>query len=109
MTCNTPTVYVPLGTNAVVTFDMTPRLESAELLTGSPSVSDADLTGELSLVNFQVNSVADLGNEITVGKAVQFQISSSATTETSYNLDITAVTDGSPSQTLTDSLVVVFC
>ena len=109
MTCNTPTVYVPLGTTAVVTFDMTPRLESSELLAGTPTVADANLTGEITISNQQVNSVADSENEIEIGKAVQFQISSTATQETSYTLDILAATDGTPAQTLADELAVVFC
>ena len=108
MTCSKPTVHIPIGSNPVVTFDMTPRLESAELLTGTPSVTDSEATGELTIVNQQVNTVADSSNDIEIGKAAQFQISTTATTCTEYTLSIVVATDGTPSQTLADELVVVF-
>lgn len=108
MTCSKPTVHIPIGSNPVVTFDMTPRLESAELLTGTPSVTDSEATGELTIVNQQVNTVADSANDIEIGKAAQFQISTTATTCTEYTLAIVVATDGTPSQTLADELIVVF-
>ena len=108
MTCSKPTVHIPIGSNSVVTFDMTPRLESAELLTGTPSVTDAGATGELTIANQQVNTVEDIANDIAVGKAAQFQISTSATSCTEYTVSIVAVTDGTPPQTLADELIVVF-
>ena len=108
MTCSKPTVHIPIGSNSVVTFDMTPRLESDELLTGTPAVVDSDGTGDLTISSKQVNTVADSDNDIEIGKAVQFQISTSATVCTEYTLSITAVSDGTPSQTLADELVVVF-
>lgn len=108
MTCVYPTAYVPIGSTVVVTFDMTARLYSGELLTGTPSVDDADATGDLSITNRQVNSVAFTDEDIAIGKAVQFSISSTTTTEETYEISITAVSDGTPAQTLTDTMKIVF-
>lgn len=110
MSCNYPTIYVPLGSTHVVSFDMTPRLYSGELLAGTPSVTDEDATGDLTMSNKQVNSVAydDDGETVAVGKAVQFSLSSSATEATTYTLNLLVTTDGTPTQTLADKLVVVF-
>lgn len=108
MTCAKPTVHIPIGSNTVVTFDMAPRLESTELLTGTPTVADEGATGDLTIANAQVNSVADVGNDIEIGKAVQFQVSTSVTECSEYTIAITAVTDGTPSQTLYDEMVIVF-
>ena len=108
MTCSKPTVHIPIGSNSVVTFDMTPRLESSELLSGTPLVTDSGATGELTISNQQINTVADSSNDIEIGKAAQFQISTSATACTEYTLSVVVSTDGSPTQTLADELVVVF-
>ena len=110
MACNYPTIYIPLGSTHVISFDMSPRLDTAELLTGTPSVADEDATGDLTISNRQVNSVAYTEDEETVaiGKAIQFSLSSSATEETTYTLTLTVTTDGTPTQTLADKLVVVF-
>lgn len=110
MACNYPHIYIPLGSTHVVSFDMTPRLADAELLTGSPSVSDEDATGELTIGNRQVNSAAyeEDGETVAVGKAVQFTLSSTATAETKYTIDLLVGTDGTPTQTLADKLLVTF-
>jgi hypothetical protein len=110
MACNYPTIYIPLGSTHVVSFDMTPRLYDGELLTGTPAVADEGSTGELTISNKQVNSVAydDDGETVAVGKAVQFTLTTSATSSTTYTLTILTSTDGTPTQTLADKLVVVF-
>ena len=110
MACNYPHIYIPLSSVHVVSFDMTPRLADGELLTGTPSVSDEDATGELTIGNRQVNSVAyeEDGDTVAIGKAIQFTLASSATTETEYTLNLSATSDGTPAQTLTDKLLVTF-
>ena len=62
----------------------------------------------LTIANQQVDIVEDIANDIAVGKAAQFQISTSATSCTEYTVSIVVVTDGSPPQTLADELIVVF-
>ena len=106
--CLKPTVYIPIGSQAVVTFDMTPRLQSGELLSGTPSVVDDDATGDLTISNRQINTVADTENDIAVGKAIQFKISTSSTTCKEYEIATQVGTDGTPVQTLADKMIVVF-
>lgn len=108
MSCNIAKVYIPLGSVPIVTFDMTPRLESSEVLVGTPGISDAGSTGELTISNQQINTVADAENEIEIGKAVQFQIATSATVTTTYELDISVDSDSTPAQTLADKLEIIF-
>ena len=108
MSCVYPTVYIPIGSQVVVTFDMTERLFSTEVLTGTPTVVDEDSTGDLTISSKQVNTVAYTSEDIAIGKAVQFKISSSTTTEETYTLNITAESNGTPVQTLTDTMKVVF-
>lgn len=108
MSCSRPTVHIPLGSSPVVTFDLTPRLASGELLTGTPVVQDVDSTGELTLASAQINTVADDENDIAISKAVQFQVSTTSTTCKEYNLKLTASSDGIPAQTLVDYLTVSF-
>ena len=106
--CLKPTVYIPIGSQAVVTFDRTPRVQSGELLSGTPTVVDDNSTGELSLSNKQVNTVADTENEIAIGKAVQFMISTTSTTCKEYEIATEVETNGTPVQTLADKMIVVF-
>lgn len=108
MSCAYPTIYIPIGSNVVATFDMTDRLFSGEVLTGTPSVTDENLTGDLTISAKQINTVAYADEDIAIGKAVQFRISSSTTTEKTYTLDISATSNGTPAQTLADKLIVVF-
>lgn len=108
MSCSRPTVHIPLGSNPVVTFDLTPRLASGELLTGTPVVQDIDSTGELTLASAQVNTAADNENDIEVGKAIQFQVSTTSTTCKEYNVKLTTSSNGVPAQTLVDYLTVSF-
>ena len=106
--CSKPVVYIPRGSQVIVTYDMTPRLQSGELLTGTPTVTDSDSTGDLTISNKQINTVADAENDIEIGKAVQFMISTSATSCKDYELDISVDTDSTPAQTLADKLAVSF-
>ena len=103
-----PSVYIPRGSTSVVTFDLGPRLENGETLTGTPAIEDVNSTGELSLTEAQVNSVEDLDNAIEIGKAAQFLISSTTTECKSYEIKITTSTTGTPAQTLVDRLDVIF-
>ena len=107
--CDYPAVYTILGSSQIVTLDLGPRLASGVLLTGTPTAVDVDNTGDLTITYTQVNTVADTDNEVEVGKAVQFLISTTATIETTYQIKITADTDGTPSETLVDYLYVTFC
>ena len=103
-----PSVYIPLGSTSVVTFDFGQRLEESETITGTPTVLEVSATGELSITDAQVNSVADLDNAVEVGKAAQFLISTTSTVCKTYELSVTVATTGTPAQTLADRLDVIF-
>lgn len=107
--CDYPTVYTILGSSQIVTLDLGPRLANGVLLTGTPTAVDADITGELTISYTQINTVADTENEVEIGKAVQFLVSTSAAVESTYQIKVTAETDGTPSETLVDYLYVTFC
>ena len=106
--CSKPIVYIPLGSQVIVTYNMAPRLQSGELLVDTPSVTDSDSTGDLTISNKQVNTVADDENEIEIGKAVQFMIKTSSLLCKDYELDVLVNTDSVPPQILADKLVVSF-
>lgn len=75
------------------------KLDSGELLTGSPTVTDA--SGDLTIDNEAVSSSAltiDSVSHLT-GQAVQFNVAGGAA-GTTYTVKIVVATDGSPAQSL---------
>ena len=75
------------------------KLDSGELLTGSPTVTVVG--GGLTVASEQVNTVALTidGVSVGIGQAVQFSVSG-GTAGTTYTVRIECGTDASPAQTL---------
>lgn len=107
MTCNSltapqlPVVDSSSTRNGAVDFQY--QLDSGEVLTGSPTVTeDAPGTSPgLTITNAAVNTVALSINGATVpiGHAVQFKITG-IVAGTMYRLKVSANTDSTPAQTL---------
>lgn len=75
-----PIVFLPGVTSDIVTFDMTPRLRSAELLDLDSATAEAvewDGYADPSLLTVespQVNTISDDDLRIAVQKAIQFRV-----------------------------------
>ena len=84
--------------NAAVDFEK--RLDSGELLTGTPTVTELD-TSDLTIDNVKVNTASITVNDNTVeaGGAVQFRVAGQVDLKT-YTLRVQCGTDSSPAQTL---------
>lgn len=87
------------------------RLDSGELLTGtpslailSPSVSPEDMTLSDEIVNTSALSVN--GISAGVGEAVQFKITGGTVANSPYTIQITCGTDATPAQTLYGSIIL---
>lgn len=76
------------------------KLDSGELLTGTPTVVEVTST-DLTITNKVVNSVALTINNKTVaiGNAVQFKVTGHLLATLNYTIKITVVTDSSPART----------
>lgn len=111
------TVFLTLGSSRVVSFNVTDSLPSGVSVSAVSGVTDVtdggSATGDLTISSTQVNSATYAerasGDTVAIGKAIQFLISTSATEEKVYLLKITYITDGTPSETITDYLYVRFC
>jgi uncharacterized membrane protein len=89
---------VKKGTIANVSVDCRGWLDGEELLTGVPTVAS---TAGLTFAN-QAVSVAELtinGQDVPIGKAVQFKVDTTSATVGEYTITITASTDSTPAQT----------
>ena len=75
------------------------KLDSGELLTGSPTVAES--TGDLAIANVAVSTAALTinGASVAAGAAVQFSVSG-GTAGTTYVITIACGTDSTPAQTL---------
>ena len=87
--------------NVSVSYD--DKLESGELLTGTPTITDS--TGDLTLSNKLVSTGAETINGISVsaGAAVLFTCAG-GTSSTTYTIRIQVTTDASNAQTFDDYL-----
>ena len=81
--------------------DFTLQLDSAELLTGTPTVVE-QATSDLTISNESINSAAAEinGDTVAIGKAVMFSVTGAAA-GVLYTLLVTAGSDATPAQTLT--------
>ena len=81
--------------------DFTLQLDSAELLTGTPTVVE-QVTTDLTISSESINSAAVEinGDTVAIGKAVMFSVAG-ATAGVLYTLLVTAASDATPAQTLT--------
>ena len=75
------------------------RLDSGELLTGTPTVVEVTST-DLTISDVAVNTaqITVLGKTVATGQAVQFKVLGGAA-NTNYSIRITTVTDATPAQT----------
>lgn len=80
-------------------------LDSGELLTGTPTVTED--VGDLTITSKQVNTVALTinGATVAIGKAVQFSITGQVA-GTTYTITAQCGTDATPAQTLKGSCVI---
>lgn len=89
--------------NAAV--DFTNKLDSGELLTGTPTITASSTL--LTLSNKVVNTAALTinGSTVSIGQAVQFAVAASTSSpEARYSVTITTVTNSTPAQTFIATL-----
>ena len=89
----------------LVSVSFSGKLDENELLTGTPTVTDA--TGDLTLNNKAVNTAALKINRATVpvGEAVQFSVAGGTAGE-QYIINILCSTDSSPAETLEQNVIL---
>lgn len=89
-----------VGEVRVHSVDFRGRLDSGELLTGTPIVEEISTT-DLTLTDITVNVIALTinGQAVGIGLAVQFK-NSGVLKDVIYRIRITVGTDSSPAQTL---------
>lgn len=100
-----PTATSNIGSNQVVTLYLGDYLASGELVAGVSSVTEVSGTAGLIIANQQINTVADYTDpdfDIEIGQGVQMQLSTTSTEPVDYLVKVVCVTDGSPSQTITE-------
>lgn len=85
--------------NAVVSFAS--LLDSAETLTGTPTVEEVD-TADLTITNAAINTTVKVvnGKSVAIGKAVQFTFSGQLQSGGIYRIKVTVNTSAVPSQRL---------
>lgn len=93
----------------VVSINYSDVLDSGELLTGTPTVTEVS-TANLSLANKLVSTATYTesfsGETVAIGKAVQFTVTTS--TAGLYQIRVSVATDSSPARTLVRDLYVRF-
>ena len=100
-----PTATSNLGSKQIVTLYLGDYLSSGELVSSVSSVTEVSGASGLVIANQQVNTVADYTSpdfDIEIGQAVQFQLSTTSQEPVDYLVKVVCVTDGSPSQTITE-------
>ena len=97
------------GETEVVSINYSDVLDSGELLSGTPTVSEVS-TSNLTLANKLVNTATYVesfsGETISVGKAVQFTVTTG--TAGLYQIRVTVSTDSTPTRTLVRDLYLRF-
>jgi hypothetical protein len=85
-----------------VAVEYTGKLDSGELLTGSPTVAEVG-SSDLTIANVAVSSATLTINGVSAlaGQAVTFNVTGGAAGR-QYKIQITAATDSTPAQTLID-------
>jgi len=100
-----PSASVGATKNVAVSFSG--ELDSGEKLTGTPTIVE-DTTSDLTITNKTV-SVETLNInkvDVPIGEAVQCSVSGFVSDNFPYTLNIVAVTDGSPPQTLPGKIII---
>jgi len=85
---------ISVGDTEFAKIDYTEYLDSAELLTGTPTVVEVTTT-DLTITSKIVNTVAVriLERDVAIGHAVQFKVTGQKS-NTEYSIRITVSTDG---------------
>lgn len=100
---------ISTGDIDVVSINYTDYLDTGELLTGTPTVTEVT-TSALTLSNKIVNTStyveADSGQTVAVGAAVQFAVSTS--TAGLYRVRVTATTDATLARTKVADILLEF-
>lgn len=100
---------VAAGETRNAAIDFSGKLDSGELLTGTPTVVDnnPESPEELTIGSVSVNTVALTidGQSVAIGEAVQWSASGFVSGK-SYTFKITATTDATPAQVLIAYAVV---
>lgn len=100
---------ISTGSTEIVSVNYTSVLDSAEVLTGTPTVAEittANLTLGNKLVNTATYTEIVTGDTVAIGKAVQFTVSSS--TAGLYQIRVTVSSDSSPTRTFVNDLYLRF-
>jgi len=108
MTTSDHVRYLQAGETRNVKIDYTDKLDSGELLTGTPTITEVT-SSDLTLANKAV-STAQLtinGATVAIGAAVQFNVTG-GTAGTEYKVKIIATSDDSVAQTFTDYVTLVY-
>jgi hypothetical protein len=107
-----PTIAIQRGEMSAgaarnVAIDFTDKLDTGELLTGTPTITEVT-TSDLTLSNKAVStaSLTILGETVAIGKAVQFKVSAGSGLLGQYTVRITVSTDATPAQTFVDDYVL---
>lgn len=97
---------ISAGDVDMVSIDYTDYLDSSELLTGTPTVTEIT-TSALTFANIAVNTVAVsiLNKTVAIGKAVRFKMSGQAAGVT-YTVRVSAATDSSPARTVVRDIII---
>lgn len=84
-------------------------LRTGELLTGTPTVVEVNTTA-LTLDNKAINTAAVeiLGEQVAIGKAVQFRVAGGATGRT-YSVTITVSTNATAPRTIVRTVDLTWC
>lgn len=86
-------IYITAGETRNVSIDFAGKLDSGELLTGTPTVEEVG-SSALTITNKQVNATSKTinGRDAAAGEAVQFRVSG-LVAGTSYLIKVTVSTD----------------
>ena len=103
-----PTASVGSVRNIAVSFSN--KLDSGELLTGTPTIVDSSPNSpeDLTISNKVVSTGALIINGVSTptGEAVQCTVSGFVAANFPYTLDISVGTDATPAQTLVASVII---
>lgn len=103
-----PSASVGSVRNVAVSFAN--KLDSGELLTGTPTVVDANPNSpeDLTISNIVVNTAVLTinGVSVAVGEAVQCSVSGFVAASFPYTLTVTVGTDATPAQTLIGTIII---
>ena len=95
-----------VGEVRLVSVDLRGKLDSGELLTGTPTITEAG-SSDLTLSNKSVNTTAKVirGSTVPIGMAVTFKALGWVAGAT-YRIKISVATDATPPQTLVEHVTI---